>query len=219
MYLMICTRPDIAYAVGQLARYMNCHGESHHRAARHLLGYLKETRSHGLTYGLDTGPLHLTGYSDSDWGADIDTRRSTSGYVFFLAGGPITWKSKLQPTVALSSTEAEYMALTPAAQEAISLRELFAELTGIDESVQMFGDNKSSIALSENPTSHQASKHIAIKHHFVREKVRDKDILLAYIPTASMVADALTKALPYPTFSRLCRAMFGIEPHGITVPG
>ena len=148
----------------------------------------------------------------------FDTRRSTSDCILFLAGGPITWKSKLQPTVALSSTEAEYMALTLAAQEAISLRTLFAELTGIDEPVQLFGDNKSSIALSENPTSHQATKHIAIRHHFVREKVRDKDILLSYIPTASMVADALTKALPFPTFSRLCRAMAGIDPHGITVP-
>jgi hypothetical protein len=84
--------------------------------------------------------------------------------------------------------------------------------------VRLFGDNKSSIALSSNPTSHQATKHIDIKHHFVREKVTHGDILLDYIPTNLMVADASTKALPYPTFSRLCRAMSGIEPHGTVVP-
>jgi hypothetical protein len=197
---------------------MNCHGSAHHKAARHLLQYLKATCTQGLSYGLDTSPLSLTGYSDSDWGAHLDTRRSTSGYIFFLAGGPVSWKSKLQPTVALSSTEAEYMALTLAAQEAISLRALFATLSGIDDPVRLFGDNKSSIALSSNPTSHQATKHIDIKHHFVREKVTHGDILLDYIPTNLMVADALTKALPYPTFSRLCRAMSGIEPHGTVVP-
>jgi hypothetical protein len=124
MYLMITSRPDISFAVGQLAMYMNCHGSQHHAAAQHVLRYLKGTTDVGLTYGLDQGTLSLSGYSDADWGAHLDTRRSTTGYVFYLAGGPISWKSKLQPTVALSSTEAEYMALTAAAQEAMCLRGL-----------------------------------------------------------------------------------------------
>jgi hypothetical protein len=218
MYLMTCTRPDIAFAVGHLASFMNCHGPKHHKAAIHLLKYLHTTRLHGLTYGRDTRPIHLTGYSDSDWGSHRDTSRSTSGYIFYIAGGPISWKSKLQPTVALSSTEAEYMALTLAAQEAIALRGLLAEFTGINESVQMYGDNQSSIAMSRNPTSHQASKHIAIRHHFVREKVTQGDIILSYMPTGLMVADALTKPLPLPTFARLCPAIRGIVLHGSSYP-
>jgi hypothetical protein len=110
------------------------------------------------------------------------------------------------------------MALTLAAQEAIALRGLLAEFTGINESVQMYGDNQSSIAMSRNPTSHQASKHIAIRHHFVREKVTQGDIILSYMPTGLMVADALTKPLPLPTFARLCPAIRGIVLHGSSYP-
>ncbi len=194
MYLMVSTRPDISYAVGQLARYLNCHGPQHQAAATILLRYVKGTQQLGITFG--TSDLSLTGYSDSDWAADVDTRRSTTGYIFMLAGGPISWKSKSQPTVALSSTEAEYMALTASAQEAISLKALCADFSiHSDAPVLIYGDNQGSLAMAQNPTMHQTAKHISIKQHFIREKVSAGDVRLEYIPTRSMLADALTKPL------------------------
>jgi hypothetical protein len=204
MFIMICTRSDISYGVGQLSMFMNCHGSQHHAAAKHLLRYLKGTADRGIIYRRDSGPLRLVGYSDADWGANVDTRRSTTGYIFMLCGGPISWKSKLQPTVALSSTEAEYMALTAAAQEAIALRGLLSDFgLSATDPVLIYEDNKGAIAMSVNPINHAATKHIAIKHHFCREKVTQGDITLQYIATTDMLADAMTKSLAFPTFSRL----------------
>ena len=214
MYLMVSSRPDIAYAVGQLAMYMNCHGPGHHAAALHILRYIKGTAEIGLTYGLDHGALALSGYSDADWGANLDTRRSITGYVFYLAGGPISWKSKLQPTVALSTTEAEYMALTAAAQEAMSLRGLLSEFD-IEASspTLIYEDNKGAVAMSINPVLHQATKHISIRHHFIREKVVNNDVRLEYISTSRMLADALTKPLAYTLLERLRAALMGSLSH------
>jgi hypothetical protein len=194
MYLMVSTRPDIGYAVGQLAKFMNCHGPQHHAAAIHLLRYIKGTQHCCIKYG--SSDLTLTGYSDSDWASDVDSRRSTTGYIFMLAGGPISWKSKCQPTVALSSTEAEYMALTATAQEAMSLRTLCGELgINVADPVLIYGDNQGALAMALNPTMHHKSKHIDIKQHFIREKVADGDVQLQYISTKRMLADALTKPL------------------------
>ena len=109
MYLMVTTRPDISFAVSYLARYLNNHGKVHHAAANKLLRYLKHTSELGITYHHNL-QFDLVGYSDADWASDINTRRSTTGYLFMMAGGAISWKSRLQPTVALSSSEAEYMA-------------------------------------------------------------------------------------------------------------
>ena len=209
MYLMTCTRPDLAYSVGQLAKYMNCHGPKHHAAALQVLRYVRGTTDLKLTYGGSTskGPLEVVGYSDSDWAANIDTRRSTTAYMFFLCGGPISWKSKSQPTVALSSTEAEYMALTAAAQEAMGLRPLCADfginIDNVYKPILIHEDNMGCIAMSLNPVMHQTAKHIDIKHHFIREKVANNDVRVVYISTDKMLADALTKPLAKITFLRL----------------
>jgi hypothetical protein len=195
MYLMVSTRPDISYAVGQLAKYMNSHGPEHHAAANHLLRYLKGSVDVGITYSPDVSD-EIIGYSDSDWASDIDTRKSTTGYVFFSCGGPISWKSRLQPTVALSSTEAEYMALSSAAQEAIYLKSIGSDFKmNTKNPIIIREDNQGAIAMSLNPVDHKASKHIAIKHHFIREKVADKQIELEYVSTLDMTADVLTKSL------------------------
>ena len=195
MYLMTSTRPDLAFAVGKLARFMNCHGPAHHAAANHVLRYIASTPTRGLIYKRMSQP-HLVGFSDSDYAGDIDNRRSTSGYLFMLSGAAITWKSTLQSTVALSTAEAEYMGLTDAAKEAIYLRNLLSDF-GLSPTspVLVYGDNQSSIAISKNPINHSAMKHVHVKHHFVREKVEDGDIELRYIPTAEMLADAMTKPL------------------------
>jgi hypothetical protein len=210
MYLMISTRPDISYAVGQLAMYLNCHGPEHHAAALYLLRYVKGTRNLGITYSPNTS-LEVVGYSDSDWAANIDTKRSTTGYIFYAAGGPISWKSKVQATVALSSTETEYMALTSSAQEATSLRKLQkAFKISIASPVLINEDNQGAIAISTNPVMHSTSKHISIKQHFIREKVQDGDVRLEYVSTENMLADALTKALSKVIFLRLRSKVLGM---------
>ena len=203
MYLMISTRPDLAYSVGYLARFMNNHNITHMQAARRVLKYIAGTVELGITYRHgDTS--FLRGYSDSDWASDLNTRRSTTGYLFLAAGGAVSWSSRLQQTVALSSTEAEYMALSEAAREAMALRELAKDLhwTSADP-ILIKEDNQGALAMAYNPVHFAKTKHIHIRHHFIREKVSDHDISIEYIPTDSMLADALTKPLAAPTLTRL----------------
>ncbi|KAG6623354.1 Retrovirus-related Pol polyprotein from transposon TNT 1-94 [Phytophthora cinnamomi] len=198
MYLATCTRPDIAQAVGEVAKFCEYYNKSHWVAAKRILKYLKTTQDLGLVFnGRTKGELF--GYADANWAGDLDTRRSTTGYVFFLNGSAISWKSKRQPTVATSSTEAEYMALYNATQEAVWLRQLLkdvgAECVG---ATSIFQDNQGCIALAKNPAYHSRTKHIHLKCHFLREKVEDKIIVLEYKPTDEMVADGFTKALARP---------------------
>jgi len=208
MYLMLCTRPDIAFAVGALSRYNTSPRESHWSAAKHLLRYVKKTAHLGLTLGpFTTTDLHPILYSDADWAGDLDTHKSTGGYVCVLAGksttwSAISWSSKRQHTVALSSTEAEYMALTQAAKEAIWVSRFLAELQGIPENLEhpitktrIYIDNQGSIALAHNPEFHARTKHIAIQEHYVREKVASGEIELVYLHTGDMIANGLTKNL------------------------
>ena len=212
MYLMTSTRPDISFAVGKLSRYLNSHGPDHHAAAQQVLRYLHGTPNVGLTFRKSADSPSLLCYSDSDWASDVETRRSTTGYIFILAGAPISWCSKLQPTVALSSTEAEYMALSATTQEAISIRNLCSDLNIISPGpITIFGDNQGSIAMAKNPVNHKASKHISIRHHFVRERVDSKEVQLQYTPTASMLADFLTKALAKVSFLRIRDSAMGLR--------
>ncbi|KAG6610908.1 Retrovirus-related Pol polyprotein from transposon TNT 1-94 [Phytophthora cinnamomi] len=198
MYLATCTRSDIAQAVGEVAKFCEYYNKSHWVAAKRILKYLKTTQDLGLVFnGRTKGELF--GYADANWAGDLDTRRSTTGYVFFLNGSAISWKSKRQPTVATSSTEAEYMVLYNATQEAVWLRQLLkdvgAECVG---ATTIFQDNQGCIALAKNPAYHSRTKHIHLKYHFLREKVEDKIIVLEYKPTDEMVADGFTKALARP---------------------
>lgn len=200
MYLATCTRPDLAYAVGLLARFMSKPRDEHWRCVKWLLQYLKQTSSLGLQYG---GEQHLEfeGYSDSDYAADPDKRRSTRGFVFLFAGGAIEWSSKLLPTVATSTMEAEYMAAAAAAKTALWTRKLMATIQGGDERLQgtkLYCDNQAAIALMKNPVHHQRAKHIDVCHHFIQERVLRGELIVGYVSTKEMVADMLTKALPKP---------------------
>ena len=208
MYLMIGTRPDIAAAVSIISQFASNPTTLHHQAAKRILRYLKGTINLKLNYGdKDTKPM-LIGYSDANWGNDINTRRSTTGYIFYLSGGAISWSSKRQATVALSSTEAEYMALSQTTREAIWLRTLLAELNYPQEgATTLFEDNQSAIALAKNPVHHARSKHIDIQHHYIREKIESKEIDINYMPTDAMIADALTKPLARPKFSKFVAEM------------
>jgi len=206
MYAMVETRPDIAYAVSVLSRFCSNPNKTHEAAAKHVLRYLKGSLHIGITYG---GNDDLIGYTDADWAGDQDTRRSTGGYLFTLYGGAISWSSKRQASVALSSCEAEYMAQTQATKEAIWIKRLIKELD-LDGSltavhtrpVLINADNQGAIALSKDPKFHSRTKHIAIQWHFVREQVELKAVDLVYLQTDHMAADGLTKPLDRIKFAR-----------------
>lgn len=194
-YLASSTRPDIAFSASYLGQFNNCFDETHWKAAKRVLRYLKGTMNAGLVYGPDSNPL--IGYTDSDWGNCHVDRRSHSGFLFVLSGCPITWDAKKQKTVALSSCEAEYMALAECAKEAIFLQRFLKELGFNDLSnVTIYGDNLGAIKLAENPVFHQRSKHIDIKYHYVRDALRSENLNIKHVSTTDMVADMLTKGLP-----------------------
>ena len=164
MYAMLGTRPDIAFAVGVVSRFAAKPKPTHWNAVKRILRYLKGIVNYQLTF--QGGVEHLKGYTDSDWAGDTATRRSTSGYIFNIGSAPLSWSSKRQPTVALSSCEAEFFGQTQAAKEAIWLRELLKELSpedGHPKTVVLYGDNQGAIALSKDPLHHPRTKHVAIQ--------------------------------------------------------
>ena len=195
LYFALNTRPDISYAVGVLARFNTYPNYRACKALVRLLLYIRDTPTKGIIFKDDD--LNLFGYSDADWAGDLDTRRSTTGYVVYAAGGPIAWQSKLQATVAVSTMEAEYMSAFGAIQELIWLKGVLRELDiHLDDPIQLKMDAKSAIALAKNPTHHKRSKHIDIKYHWLREHTYEHGtIQLEHCVTEDMVADLLTKAL------------------------
>jgi ribonuclease HI len=209
MYLSICTRPDIAQAVGALARYMAAPTMVHWQAAKGVLRYLVGTADYGILFGSSSG---LETYCDADYAGDTDSRRSTTGYVFILNGGAISWSSRLQQTVAASTTEAEYMAAAAAIKEALWMRRLLSELGQDPGTVLIKADSQSAIKLLKNPIISMRSKHIDVIYHFARERVMRKDVAFEYIRTEYMAADSLTKAVPTSKFN-LCRTAMGVISH------
>ena len=193
---MVGTRPDMAYAIGVLGKYCNTPTTLNLKVARKLVSHLHGTREASITYPRGSGKLDVCGYMDADWGGDKVDRRSTTGYVFTVNGMPVSWSSKRQPTIVLSSTEAEYMAATQATKEAIWLRRLLKDLGHEEEGpTVLMEDNQGCIALSKNPIHHSRTKHIDIQWHFIREKVETGEVVLKYIPIDEQVVDLLTKAL------------------------
>jgi hypothetical protein len=198
IYLMTSTRPDISYSVGLLSRFMSNPRELHWRCLKRVIKYLKSTINYSLIYEKATiKESSLVGYSDSDYASNADDRRSISGYLFKYCDCLISWHSSKQKIVSLSSTESEYIALTNAAKEAIWIKQMLNELNRITSTPIIFCDNKSSISLASNPDFHSRSKHIDIRHHFIREKIKNKEILIKFIESESMTADILTKGLPF----------------------
>jgi hypothetical protein len=208
LYISVCTRPDISYAVGALARYMSCPTEEHWTAAKHILRYLAGTIDYGIIYS--AGDLKLLGFCDSDWAGDSDTRRSTTGYVFMLNGGSISWSSRLQQTVAASTTEAEYMAAAYATKEALWLQSLMRDFNVETRTVVIKSDNQAAISLIQNPITSARSKHIDVIYHFTRERASRGDVTFTYVSTKDNVADILTKALEKPLFE-VCRKGLGMR--------
>lgn len=209
LYLSTVTRPDIAQAVGVLSRYMAAPTQEHWQLGMHLLRYLSSTRTSGITYtGTDfTNGCTAIGYTDSDFAGDLDTRRSTTGYVFTMNGGCISWSSRLQPTVAVSTTEAEYMAAGSGVKEALWLRNLHSDMGMTVKTVTIYTDNQASLAMLKNPVSSVRTKHIDVLHHFARERVERKEVCFVYISTSDNISDIMTKALPSVKFVECCTNM------------
>ena len=196
LYLSNTTRPDLSYSVGLLARYMESPGEKHWKAAKHVLRYLRGTLTFGILYKND-GSDTIVGYTDSDFAADRDARKSTSGFCFLLSGGIVSWLSKKQSITAQSTVEAEFIALSFAVRELIWLRNMMKELEqNIEVPSIIFVDNQGCISLSESAALTDKSKHIAVKIHLVKDMIDDGTVMLSYLPTKQMAADVFTKLLP-----------------------
>jgi hypothetical protein len=212
MYLAVATRPDIAHSVGVLARFNANPGLAHWRALKHLCRYLQGTKDVKLCYQPDPQqPETFVTYADADYAGDVDDRRSTSGLVVKMGTGAISWASKLQPVVTLSTTEAEYISAVAAGQEICWLRNLFSELGyAIKGASSLHLDNQSAIAVSRNPEHHGRMKHLDLRHYWLRDYVKSGHINVKYIPTTSMPADIMTKSLPKATVLEM-RELLGLR--------
>ena len=208
-YASVCSRPDISASVGMLSQFMSCPSTDHWSGVKRILRYIKGTLNYGLKFS--GNGISLKGYSDADWAGDLDTRRSTSGYIFQIGDSTVSWSSKRQTTVAKSSTEAEYVALSYATQEAVWLRKLLHSvgMISLDDPTTIYEDNIGAIELSRNAKFHNRTKHIDIAHHFVRERVKTKTIDVTHCPSKEMIADILTKGIPKFQFEKL-RDLLGV---------
>lgn len=208
MYAAIGTRPDIAFAVSLLARFMSDPASMHWDAAKCVLRYLKGTQDFCLTFGrLAEG---LIGFTDADW-CSLSHRHSISGYLFTFSGGAISWRSRKQSIIALSSTEAEYVAASEAGHELLWLRYLISELTEpLREATPLKCDNQSAIAIVDSGLLHARTKHIDIRYRFIQSVQDSGAASITYIPTTDMLADILTKALPRTKVEKLI-ALFGLR--------
>ena len=209
IYLMTGTRPDLSWIVSKLSQFLDKPTAAHTTAVKRVLRYIQATKSYSLTFTPSNGTL--LGYSDSDWGGDIDKRHSTTGYVFTIGeSAPISWKSHKQPVVALSSSEAEYMAMVEATKEALYLRQLLVPLKMTqDQPTTLRVDNQSAIALATNTAKHHSrSKHIDIRYHFIRLQT---DVVYAYVETKSNLADIFTKPLDKIAHTQQTRELLKLE--------
>jgi hypothetical protein len=204
LYLALCTRPDISYAVTYLSRFVNGYDQTHWKALKHIVRYLRHTRHYAITYNAHIGDKTNSnaapvGFCDADWGADTTTRRLVTGTMFFLAGGPISWASKTQHCVALSTTEAELNALSEAAKQALYFCKHQRDLqVQVDTPIRLYNDNQSTLTILMNGRApyHGRMKHYDLKVHHLRDATIINAVKLLYCPTLKMPADILTKLLP-----------------------
>ena len=210
MHLTTATRPDIAYAVSFVSRFMENPQEEHWVAVKRIFRYLQGTKMHGICYK-PSATIDFRGYSDADWAGDVADRKSTSGYVFMLLGAPVSWGSKKQPSVSLSTSEAEYIALSLAIQEGKWIHRLLCEImTAANEEgpeLMIHEDNQSCIKMTKNPVNHGRAKHIDIKYHHIRDEVKRGEVKLEYCETTVMLADIMTKGLHGPRHRDLTAAL------------
>lgn len=199
MYSMICTRPDLAFAVGMVCRYMSNPIKDHWQAVKWLLRYLRGSVKTRLVFR-NEGVFTARGYCDADYAGDADKRRSTTGMVFTVGGNPVSWRSSLQKVVALSSTESEYIALSEASREAVWLRGFMNELGFSQDAVNIYCDSQSAIVIAKNAVCNERTKHVQTKYHFVRDLIADGWVTVLKIATEYNPTDIFTKVLPVGKF-------------------
>jgi hypothetical protein len=205
------TRPDVAHAMCLLSRFSANPARAHWDALLGVLSYLRHTSNVGLTYSRGGSPA-LSVYSDADWGMCPDTYKSTTGWLVMLSGGPISWSSKRQSVVAQSTMEAEYVAMSMACREGTWARRWLAEVDGPAvhaAPTPLFCDNVAAISITKNPESHQMTKHIVIRYHYVRDQVSLGEFSVFHVPSRDQLADFLTKPASKDVFLQ-CRARAGI---------
>ena len=202
LYITLGTRPDLAYSVIKLARYASNPSNNHIILVKRILRYLKATIDYNIIYN-KSSTRYISGYCDSDYAGDIATAKSTLGWIFLIAGSPISWKSKLQTIIAQSTTEAEYIAINSVSKEAVYIKNLMTELDVYNQAkFPIYTDNQGALALAQNPVFHERTKHIAVKYHYIRSLLEEGVIDLVYINTKDQKADGLTKALDKIKFRR-----------------
>jgi hypothetical protein len=212
-YLAVCTRPDISYAVSQVSKKMQNPSEEDWSLVKRILRYLKKTEQAKLVY--QTKGQALEGYSDASYAPNSEDRKSVSGYAFKMNGAAISWKSKKQPIVSLSSMEAEYIALTSTMKEAIWLIKIQNDLKVKRTKMKIYEDNQSTIKTAKNEIHTERSKHIDVRYHFVREQLQKEIVEVEYCPTEDMTADIMTKSLGSIKHLKFVREL-GIR-HGVRI--
>ncbi|XP_050895179.1 secreted RxLR effector protein 161-like [Lathyrus oleraceus] len=198
MYAQVCTRPDIAFTVGILGRYQSNPGMDHWKVAKKVLRYLKGTKDYMAMYR-QTYNLDVIGYSDSDFAGCVDSHKSTSGYIFMMADRAISWRSTKQTLVATFTMEAEFVSCFEATSHGVWLKSFISGLRimdSISKPLKIFCDNSTAIFMAKNNKSGSRSKHIDIKYLSIRERVKDKIVVINHISTDLMIADPLTKGMP-----------------------
>ena len=206
MYLMLGTRPDLAYTVGFLSRSLENPTSQDVVRLKRVLRYIAGSSNKGIVYGRNY-PNSLECYSDADYAGCMETGRSTSGVLVKYAGGAISWKSQRQPSVSTSTTEAEIVAASEATKEVIWLQRLFCEAADLRKVPVLQVDNSAAVKLAMNPQFHNRVKHVAVRHFFVREKVSNGELYVTHVDTQDQIADILTKPLGGPRHRSLCESM------------
>ena len=200
MYAVKCTRPDVAFAQNMTSRYQQNPGEDHWHAVKGIIKYLRNTKDMFLVYGGNPdAELDVTGYCDASFETDKDDTKSQTGYVFVINGGAVDWRSKKQTTIAMSATEAEYIAASEAAMEAVWMRKFISDLgvmPSIELPTKMYCDNSAAITFANEPGVMRGARHFQRRYHYVREQVEIGEINVLKIHTDSNLADPFTKALP-----------------------
>jgi len=214
IYLSTRTRPDISFAVHQVSRFNSNPSKAHWSAVKRIFRYLKGTIHLGIKYSCHPDG-DIVAYSDSDFAGDVGDRKSVSGFIFMLQSGPVTWSCKKQPTVALSSAEAEYVSLCRTAQEAVWITQLMSDLgEAPSEPFIIYEDNLAAISMSKNSEFHAKTKHIDVKTHFVRDLVKNNKITVQHVPSCEMLADIFTKPLVRDKF-RYLRESIGVVSNSV----
>jgi len=199
---LTASRPDIMFSVGLCARFQANPKEAHLNAVKRIIKYVKGTVNHGLWYSRDSG-TELLGFSDADWAGNLEDRKSTSGGCFFLGKNLVSWFSKKQNSISLSTAEAEYIAAGSCCTQLLWMKQMLNDYGLKFSSADLHCDNTSAINIAKNPVQHSRTKHIDIRHHFIRDLVESGDIRMHYIPTDKQLGDIFTKALDLTRFNIL----------------